>query len=44
MVAIDDPVDMPSVTGGVLNGEEMALGSFELVDDLLSSSPAAMTG
>jgi hypothetical protein len=30
---------MPSVTGGLLNGEEMALVAFELVDDLLSSSP-----
>jgi hypothetical protein len=30
---------MPSVTGGLLNGDEMALVAFELVDDLLSPSP-----
>jgi hypothetical protein len=40
MGAIDDPEGIESVTGGLLNGEDITLGALELVDDLRSSSPA----
>ena len=31
--------EIESVNGGLLNGEEITLAGFELVEDLLSSSP-----
>lgn len=36
---IGGPGGSESVSGGLLNGEEITLAGFELVDDLLSSSP-----
>lgn len=36
---IGGPGGIESVNGGLLNGEEITLAGFELVDDLRSSSP-----
>lgn len=36
---IGGPGGIESVNGGLLNGEEITLAGFELVEDLRSSSP-----